>query len=163
MAECATGHLYPTSGQAGYDLPELLHQMDMSHHRSDSVFCISLLLQYQHAETPRIPEPGGTEGPAAGSAALWELRLHNGLSIVSVTAAGRLYRLTEHSILQTLSLEPHCFCSIIKGKSRLLLSSCWSVPTDGAERSSASNNSAASHLSLPVILFIKLVSGDLYK
>lgn len=56
-------------------------------------------MQYQHAETPRIPEPGGPERPAAGSAALWELRVHNGVNIISVPAPVRVCRLMQHSNL----------------------------------------------------------------
>lgn len=43
-----------------------------------------LFSQYQHAETPWIPEPGGPERPAAGRPALWELRVHHGMNIVII-------------------------------------------------------------------------------
>lgn len=45
---------------------------------SDPMF--SAYLQHQHVEAPRIPKPGGSERPAAGSAALWDLWVYYGLN-----------------------------------------------------------------------------------
>lgn len=84
-------------------------------------------LQYQHAETPRIPEPGGPERPAAGSAALWELWVYHGINIISFPAAGRL----ADSCNTPSSTDTRSVLLLDqKGKSRLLLKSCWRGTTD---------------------------------
>ncbi|XP_037309447.2 E3 ubiquitin-protein ligase HACE1 isoform X3 [Pungitius pungitius] len=67
-----------------------------------------VVIQYQHAETPRISKPGGPERPAAGGAALWELWLHHG--VVSVYAAVRVCRPMQHSSAHTLNVAMRCFC-----------------------------------------------------
>lgn len=77
----------------------------------------SLCLQYQHAETPRIPKQGGSAGPASGSSALWKLWVHHGLNILvfqllfgspgSLVLLLNKYRKSLFISILFLSLEKH--------------------------------------------------------
>ena len=52
----------------------------------DTTLTMMFLPQHQHDETPRIPQPGGPAGQAAGRTALWELRVHHGVTLAAAAS-----------------------------------------------------------------------------